>query len=478
MDTQTPSDSSLLAVALYQPVVKILTVAGLVLGLTINVRGQQSPSASRDDHVIVQELLKRVTDLEERVRQLQSKRSETTGSRATAPAITVAPISGDHQSGQPQTSANAQQASSAASSNAVQGKDEPRAEEPPGGHSMELPGGGPALKIRGFLDFNLGLGTDANPFIYPLGRMPHSSFQLGELDLFMTSKLSDTVSFLSEVIIGSDATNAWGIDIERAELTYKPSDYFQISAGRFHTSIGFYNTAFHHGAWFQTATGRPFMYFFEDSGGILPVHTVGITTTGLLPHTGKLNLHWIAEAGNGTSGSFIGQSTASEPVQNFLSDKNRKAFNLAGYIKPDWVPGLQIGASHYSDVLVPAGAPHVNRNIESAYLVYITPVWEFLNEFALQRGRSIGSGVTFNTPLGYTQISRKFGKYRPYLRWQEVNVPSGDPLFASVGRYEGPSLGLRMDFTDYAALKVQYNRLYTRDALPKNGVDTQVAFTF
>ena len=57
-------------------------------------------------------------------------------------------------------------------------------------------------------------------------------------------------------------------------------------------------------------------------------------------------------------------------------------------------------------------------------------------------------------------------------------MPSGDPLFASVGRYEGPSLGLRMDFTDYAALKVQYNRLYTRDALPKNGVDTQVAFTF
>jgi hypothetical protein len=30
----------------------------------------------------------------------------------------------------------------------------------------------------------------------------------------------------------------------------------------------------------------------------------------------------------------------------------------------------------------------------------------------------------------------------------------------------------------YAALKIQYNRLYTHDPLPKNGVDSQLAFTF
>jgi hypothetical protein len=30
-------------------------------------------------------------------------------------------------------------------------------------HTMELPRGGPALKIRGFFDVNLGLGADANP---------------------------------------------------------------------------------------------------------------------------------------------------------------------------------------------------------------------------------------------------------------------------------------------------------------------------
>ena len=65
----------------------------------------------------------------------------------------------------------------------------------------------------------------------------------------MSSKLSNTLSFVSEVVFGSDASNAWGIDIERAQLTYNGSDFFQISVGRMHTAIGYYNTAYHHGTW-------------------------------------------------------------------------------------------------------------------------------------------------------------------------------------------------------------------------------------
>ena len=96
-----------------------------------------------------------------------------------------------------------------------------------------------------------------------------------------------------------DTTNEFSIDIERYQLTYRVNDYFSVSGGRFHTAIGYYNTAYHHGNWFSTAEGRPIMYLFEDSGGVLPVHTVGVTMTGLVPQTGNLGLHWIAEIGNG-----------------------------------------------------------------------------------------------------------------------------------------------------------------------------------
>jgi hypothetical protein len=66
-------------------------------------------------------------------------------------------------------------------------------------------------------------------------------------------------------------------------MQYRTSQYLNLGIGRFHSSIGYYNTAFHQGEWFQTAIGRPFMYEFDDTGGPLPLQEVGITASGLLP---------------------------------------------------------------------------------------------------------------------------------------------------------------------------------------------------
>ena len=63
-------------------------------------------------------------------------------------------------------------------------------------------------------------------------------------------------------------------------LTYKASDYFQISFGKYNTAIGYYTNAFHRAHFFQTAISRPIMFADEDDGGILPVHNIGVTATG------------------------------------------------------------------------------------------------------------------------------------------------------------------------------------------------------
>jgi hypothetical protein len=349
----------------------------------------------------------------------------------------------------------------------------PQEQASPHEHSMQLPGGGPTLKISGFADFNLDFGQDANPLIFPLGAKAHDTFQFGEFDLFLSSKLSKSISFVGELIYGSDRTNEWGFDIERLQVTYKPSRYFNISGGRYHTSIGYYNTAFHHGTWFQTATGRPFMDFFEDAGGVLPVHGVGVSATGLVPGTGRLELHWIAELSNGRNSDANLQS-----VQNFLSDKDHKALNFAAFIKPEWAPGLQVGGSYYRDRMVPPGMPDVDQSIANFYVVYTNSNWEALNEIVLLQNHADGALKTFHSPLGYAQISRKFGKYRPYYRFQYLNIANNDPINIYVGRYESHSVGVRMDFSDYVALKAQYNRLYQRTVAPENGVNMQMAFTF
>ena len=80
--------------------------------------------------------------------------------------------------------------------------------------------------------------------------------------------------------------------------------------------------------------------------------------------------------------------------------------------------------------------------------------------------------------MAYTQVSRGFGIYRPYFRYQYVNDRNGDPVNILHGLYYGPSAGIRIDYSEYAAFKLQYNRLL-RGALPAaNGLNAQIAFTF
>ena len=353
------------------------------------------------------------------------------------------------------------------------------------GHDMSLPFG-PVLNIRGFFDFNFGVGSIANPLVFPIvdngcgtcgnpATPPHTTFQAGEFDLVLSSKLSNQLSFLSEVVLGPDTTNEFGVDIERYQLTYKSNPYFSASVGRFHTSIGYYNTAYHHGNWFSTAEGRPIMYLFEDSGGILPVHMVGATFAGEVPHTEKLGLHWMAEVGNGLASN----SNAVEPVQNFYSDRNYKATNVAAYIRPDFLSGLQIGGSWYHDGLTPTGLPKVRQNIESGYVVYFSSDWEFMNEAVLLSNHVTGTPAPFRSPMAYTQLARKFGRiYKPYFRYQYVSDSMKDPVNLLKGTYYGPSIGLRIDFADYAAFKLQFNHLSQSGLMPGNGLNAQIAFTF
>jgi hypothetical protein len=98
-----------------------------------------------------------------------------------------------------------------------------------------------------------------------------STFMFGSMDLFMRARLSDRVSTLGEVLFIAQSNNNIAVDVERLYLQYRQSDYFSILAGRYHSSVGYYNTAFNYGAFLETTTDRPFIYNFDDQGGVLPM---------------------------------------------------------------------------------------------------------------------------------------------------------------------------------------------------------------
>lgn len=303
-----------------------------------------------------------------------------------------------------------------------------------------------------------------------------NGFALGQFDLFARSQLSDNISVLSEIVLTALPRNTFATKLERLLLTYSPSDRLTASAGRFHSGIGYYNAAYHHGTWFQTATGRPLIFAIDGDIGVVPVHTLGITATGDIP-SGTLGLRYLVEVGSGRAG----QSSAALSTQPGLLDNNTPSINLGLSVRPDRYDGLQVGFSAYRNrlTLQDTSKAGIDETVGALYAVYKTDVVELFTEAVVVRHDSRRTAVPTNTMRGYyAQLSRRFGDVRPYLRMDYLDVPAANQLFAFLGRRSGPTLGIRYDFDALAALKVQTSRLQQTTRKSMNRVDLQVAFMF
>ena len=195
------------------------------------------------------------------------------------------------------------------------------------------------------------------------------------------------------------------------------------------------------------------MFQFEDEGGILPIHIVGVSVSGDVP-SGPLGLHYIAEVGNGRESRT---PQISEPMQNIVDENNHKAFNVAMFVRPEAVRGLQAGFSIYRGVLEPINSPRVGQTILAAHAVLVRSDYEWLNEAMLIRESLFGENKVYNTPGFYTQLSKQCGSWRPYLRYQYINVAKTNPIFPDIGLQHGPSLGIRYDGSEFVAVKFQYD---------------------
>src|SRR5690349_8982034 len=283
-----------------------------------------------------------------------------------------------------------------------------------------------------------------------------NGFSLGQFDLFGRSELSDAMSVIAEATLTALPRNTFSAHLERLMLTYSPSDVFAASVGRYHTGIGYYNTAYHHGTWFQTATGRPLMYAIDGDIGVIPIHTLGVSATGAIP-SGSLGLHYLAEFGSGRAG----QASAAGATQPALNDNNTPSVNGALWIRPEAIDGLQLGVSVYRDRLTltdTSKAPN-DETIAAAHIVYKTDALELMTEGMIMRHDPLGAVPASDSRGYYAQASRRFGTMRPYVRMDYLDIPGTDPLFAFLGRRFGPSVGVRYDFQPFAALKLQTSHL-------------------
>jgi len=364
----------------------------------------------------------------------------------------------------------------------------PRESPPPAAPSPELHilrG----IQWRGFAEADYKVLDQRVPETGTYGFVPGSAgnFYTGDFDLFLTSRLTPKTSVLAEIDFQEGDAQSFKVDLRRLLLKYDFNDHFKFSFGRYQTNIGYYNWAFRSASWLQTTADRPLVMEFASDGGILPTQAVGISLTGSIP-SGDLGLNYVAEYG---SGDTIRPDINGDALLN--DENNGNQINIALFVRPDHVPGLQIGASIYhdqiSDLVFPAASSQTesapespsarwNQTIVNGHVVYVSRGIEFLNEGFLIRHALIGTSETFNTPAFYSQLSDKFGPIRPFIRFQYVNAAARNVIYDDVGLRYGPSFGARYDLNDYFAFKAQLDNTIRRGLPDLNDLHLQLAVTF
>jgi hypothetical protein len=119
----------------------------------------------------------------------------------------------------------------------------------------------------------------------------------------------------------------------------------------------------------------------------------------------------------------------------------------------------------------------LGQTISNIHAIYSAHGTEFLGEGFLIHHQYEQNGPKYNTSAFYGQLSRKFGRVRPFARYQYINA-NANSIFEDVGLRHGPSFGARYDWNDSVAFKTQFDHTIRKTLPDLNGLQMQLAFTF
>ena len=313
------------------------------------------------------------------------------------------------------------------------------------------------------------------------------SFSAAKLDLF-TQTSANRWSFLAETMFEAGTDNSFELDVERVEVGYLYREWLRVFVGRFHTALGYYNDAFHHGAYFMVPVGRPTMVEFEDGGGLIPAHNVGVHLDGRIAVGGD-HIRYDAEIANGRSGDPL-------EIQNNHDTNRAKALNLRVRYEPGGdLEGLLVGANIYFDS-IPANT--MATTSETAFPFHFGPIHEwiagvhaaylehdihFITEAMVVEHDEQDTGVRHRTYAAFGELGHSWDDLTPYARYEWTRFPTeGDPYYLKTAAdgYQMVSAGLKHATTDNVALKLQTGVMFSRrpGTDPVYSVTGQLAFAF
>ncbi len=327
-------------------------------------------------------------------------------------------------------------------------------------HERRLPGAASAVPppptlLKGFAD----VGANFS------GHRGNKGFFDGSVDFYLTPQLTENIRSVIELVFEHNDRGELSPDLERLQVGYTFGEAGTVWAGRFHTPLGYWNTAFHHGQQLQTSVLRPQMIDFEDHGGVIPVHTVGVWGSGAVPaKNGRLTYDLFGGNSPSINANTLDPNNSGKQQPGYSA-----GFNL-GYLFEGAAEGLKIGTHGYRAVVRDdSAALNIGRvNILGGYAAVDSPVWEVIAEYYGFRNVDLSGGSgRHRSWAGFAQVGHRFARWTPFGRLERAALNQADNYFAELatGRaYRRQAVGLRYDLAPNTALKAELVHTTTESA--------------
>ena len=298
-----------------------------------------------------------------------------------------------------------------------------------------------------------------------------SSFTLGTFAMLINAQLGSSLLGTAEVAFDANSDNRQDIELERLQLRWQ-TERFHVVGGRLHTDLGYWNAAFHHGAWLHLPIRRPRVLRGETSGGVLPIHWVGVEAGVILP----------IEPGALTISGGVGNGRGNEEGSiNLVNDTNDfKAVKLKIEAQALGLPDLRIGVGGLYDRIAAEPATvrpalpdqEIDEIIGNAYAAYRgVQVTLIAEAYAIWHR---GDDDTFTTTDAFVVAGYRIGRVTPYVQVERTDEHGDpDPFYTPDPGMTTPSsprdqtealAGVRVDVSVWSALKAEYGLLFPDDA--------------
>lgn len=287
----------------------------------------------------------------------------------------------------------------------------------------------------------------------------HASFAIGEHDFFVTSSLSDKITFIGEYVIrfnGKSATNFLP-SIERSLVKFNYVNNHSIIVGKVHTPVNYWNDVYHHGRVFFPVIDRPmsFSYF-------VPLHTLGLQFQG--QNLGKLNFGYDFMVGNGISSTDVYHDSVVPSFTGSVHIRPKEGMRIGlSYYWDDLhenVPGVHSG--HNTSIVIPDAQKYqgpVKFRLASFSFASFREKFEFLNETGFNTSNTDSTGTAKNFSQYVYAGLNVTEKSTPYFVFDYIDVADNDIHVYPLEKMK-IALGYRYSFNYLLNLKVQLEKTW------------------